>query len=82
MKKSQPASNNAMVNKSLDDTGKISHISQASSDYARCIANPFNGPISGVPTAPTTLSFNRGLGLEELSKQVHRMDSDPSRVLR
>jgi hypothetical protein len=59
MKKSQPASNNAMVNKSLDDTGKVSHISQASSDYARCIANPFNGPISGVPTMPTTLSFKQ-----------------------
>lgn len=41
------------------DLGRMSHLSLTTSDCARCIANPFTGPVCGIPTYPTTMSFKQ-----------------------
>lgn len=41
------------------DVGRMTHLSQTISDCGRCLANPFSGPVAGIPSYPSTMSFKQ-----------------------
>ncbi len=43
----------------MTEMSKTSHVSRGSSDYARCVANPFDGPVGGIPSFPSVKSIKQ-----------------------